>query len=90
MKFTALFLTDALTAATFISSCKKEPVAEAVYTIQLNECATASKNITICFDSLVEDSRCHSDVECIWQGVANCQIFFASKFTGNSILPGQW
>ena len=41
--------------------------------IQVNKCQTYTidnQNITLCLDSITQDSRCPIDVVCIWQGLA--------------------
>jgi hypothetical protein len=45
--------------------------------IELNHCADTTINgqsFQICFDSLVSDSRCPANVECIWQGEATVKL----------------
>lgn len=43
-------------------------------TVQINKQKTVTKNLTIKFVSLVEDSRCPTDTKCIQAGNARIQI----------------
>jgi hypothetical protein len=62
-----------------IVSCDK-PVENVQYTspfIELYHCADTSINgnsIRICFDSMVRDSRCPLNVNCVWQGEATIKL----------------
>jgi hypothetical protein len=45
--------------------------------INVNNCTSTkinSQNITVCLDSVLNDSRCPDGVECIWAGVAYCRF----------------
>ena len=62
-------------------SCKKETTTTTTsdITATLGNCKTQScenKNYEICFDSLLEDSRCPINANCIWQGVARAKFRF--------------
>jgi hypothetical protein len=63
---------------TFIS-CDK-PVEETQYqfpVIEINHCADTTINgnvVRICFDSLIRDSRCPINANCVWQGEATVKL----------------
>ena len=60
-----------------ISSCRKNTVIESSG-LYLNTCTLKTFNtetINICFDS-INDSRCPSDVTCVWSGVAIAKFTF--------------
>jgi len=60
-------------------SCDK-PVEEIGYrfpVIEINHCADTSLNgqtVQICFDSLISDSRCSANANCVWQGEATVKL----------------
>lgn len=63
-------------------SCKKSREYEGTG-LRENSCKTLNiggQNVNICFEELVEDSRCPANVNCIWQGVAKGRF----KFTVNN------
>lgn len=43
-------------------------------TVKINEQKAVDKNISIKFVSLISDSRCPADVECVWAGNAKLKI----------------
>jgi hypothetical protein len=69
-------------------SCKKETTeqtekATAVtneFSVNLGSCISATNvantNFKICYDSLISESRCPSDVVCVWAGVALVKLSF--------------
>lgn len=42
--------------------------------IRLGENKNIYKGLTLTFDSVITDSRCPINVECIWQGFANIKL----------------
>jgi hypothetical protein len=62
-----------------IASCDK-PVESLDYispSIKLYQCVDTNLNgttVQLCFDSLVQDSRCPSTATCIWQGEATVKV----------------
>lgn len=50
--------------------------------VALHECSQQSVGPYICFDSLLTDSRCPKDVECVWKGTALIKVTFSEM--GNS------
>jgi len=85
MKKAALFFTLIMATTIGIISCKKESVNETTYTIKVNECTTAAgENFTVCFDSLITDSRCPINAICVWEGFALAK--FSLHQNGN-IIP---
>ena len=56
-------------------SCSKKDIElrEGILKIGVQQCAAGnigSDNLTLCVDSVLEDSRCPADVVCVWQGRA--------------------
>ena len=56
-------------------SCSKKDIElrEGIIQIGVQKCAEGnigSDNLTLCVDSVLEDSRCPSDVVCVWAGRA--------------------
>ncbi len=50
--------------------------------VALHDCTPQAVDPYICFDSLLTDSRCPKDVECVWQGTALIKVTFSEM--GNS------
>ena len=80
-------------------SCRKSnTIDEQLLRIPLGTCsqkAMGSSPLTICFDSVIQDSRCPLNVVCIWQGVAEARFWalinnqsYAFTLSSNTILPG--
>lgn len=76
-------------------ACKKSAqlnataTATATATIKLGQCfqqGTGSKAISLCFDSVVNDSRCPKNTECIWKGIALAKFTFSSDNHTNSFI----
>ena len=63
-----------------IFSCKKETQTTIdTVTVSLNNCSeypADNQPYSLCFDSLVEDSRCPANAVCVWQGVAKAKFRF--------------
>ena len=62
-------------------SCKKDPTNKEknTITVALNNCSseeTGAAAYQLCFDSLLDDSRCPKNVVCVWQGVAHGKFRF--------------
>ena len=84
MKRAALFFILIIASTIGIIGCKKESLNEATYTIKVNECTpSAGENFTVCFDSLITDSRCPIDAICVWEGFALAK--FSLHQNGNVI-----
>jgi hypothetical protein len=74
-------------------SCKKESAGQKENVVQdvsvtLNNCISLSTitnpNFSICYDSLVRDSRCSEPVLCIWKGEVTVKLLFKQS---NNIIP---
>ncbi len=87
MRLIAIFLSTVFTLA-FITCKKNIPLNDNTKKIQLNSATptfwkncgeTNHKNdqLKICFDSLLQDSRCPIGALCIWQGTAVVKFSFA-------------
>ena len=68
-------------ALVLLFSCRKETTSTNTntITITLDSCssqATDTQNFQICFDSLLEESRCPANANCIWQGAAKAKFRF--------------
>jgi len=72
-------LPSLLVLAITLISCGK-PVEERVYQfpfIEINHCGDTVLNgqtVQICFDSLLSDSRCPANANCVWQGEATVKL----------------
>jgi hypothetical protein len=69
------FVPAAVTGFIFLAliSCKKDPELRASSSVPWKDCSefeNKTDHITVCLDSLVEDSRCPVGAVCIWQGTA--------------------
>lgn len=45
--------------------------------IRINDCTNITvngNNLRLCFDSLIQDSRCPMNTNCVWQGAATVQL----------------
>ena len=64
----------------FFISCKKETISTDVdITVSLDNCAEQTSDTVqyrLCFDSLLEDSRCAINTNCVWQGAAKAKFRF--------------
>ncbi len=81
MKFLYSALAFVLCAG--ILSCKKD-IQYSQGLIDIGTCSNrtiGSKTVQICFEELLEDSRCPANANCIWQGVARAK--FLMKLNGN-------
>lgn len=66
-----------------IFSCSKSSDERSI-TVDVNTCTDVSmgKGLKVCFDTLLEDSRCPANTICVWQGAARAQF---RVFTGQQI-----
>jgi hypothetical protein len=69
------FVHKGVTAFIFLAliRCKKDPGLRASSSVpwkDYSEFGNKTDHITVCLDSLVEDSRCPTGVVCVWQGTA--------------------
>ena len=68
-----------LVLAIALISCDK-PVEEIVYhfpVIEINHCGDTLINgqtVQICFDSVISDSRCPANANCVWQGESTVKL----------------
>ena len=66
----------------FFVSCDKEPVSLNENYIPVNKCQSYNQDgekLTLCLDSIVQDSRCPINAVCIWQGVAVARFTVDTK-----------
>jgi hypothetical protein len=78
MKVSMRFVNILLAVSSFLLfSCKKNLQLGSSSFISWNDCSeTRSDQIKICFDSLLEDSRCPKGAMCFWQGRAVAKFSF--------------
>jgi hypothetical protein len=85
MKKITIILATIVCTVSFIISCKKQSEATTTLPYLIKDSilinVDSCKNIThnnincnICFDTLLNDSRCPIDAICIWQGVAQTRF----------------
>lgn len=59
-------------------SCKKTaPETLGTLTVEMEQCVQQTDGrdrLTLCLESLVEDSRCPADAVCVWQGLARARF----------------
>ena len=85
MRNAIFFFVLIMTTAFLIIGCKKAAVKyDGRTNLKLNECTVQGKNFTICFDSLITDSRCPYNEVCLWAGVAIAKF---SLNQNNTTLP---
>lgn len=68
-----LFVSLAIASITIIASCKKTATLDKQETFRQGQCKeykNAGTNVKLCFNELVEDSRCPVNAMCIWAGAA--------------------
>ena len=66
----------------FFVSCDKEPASLNENYIPVNKCQSYyqdGEKLTLCLDSIVQDSRCPINAFCIWQGVAVARFTVDTK-----------
>jgi hypothetical protein len=63
-----------------IGSCTKSKTTAEENLIVLGNCSTTNEDLpTVCYDSLITDSRCPSDVICVWAGVAIVKLSMSTS-----------
>lgn len=72
-----------------LNACKKSVGAgsETSLNIALHDCANnifSNNQVRLCFESVIQDSRCPANAMCIWQGMAVCKFSF---FTNGKSYP---
>ncbi len=93
MKLAGLFL-----LVLVIPNCSKQKADNPPF-VKLNECGNyvySNETTRLCFDSVVNDSRCPANAICVWEGTAVAQFTFHKqnetyplKLATNAI-PGQF
>ncbi|MBC7889276.1 MAG: hypothetical protein H7Z13_15470 [Ferruginibacter sp.] len=64
-----------------MAACKKQTHPLNENYIPVNKCQSytiSGNTVTVCLDSVIQDSRCPADAVCIWQGIA------AARFAVNT------
>ncbi len=85
MKKAISFFTILIFATLFICSCKKQTATiNGTYNIKLGAWVSLNKNVSICFDSLITDSRCPANAFCLWGGVAVAKFSYRQN---NTVMP---
>lgn len=81
--FTLKSLPLLLLALLALSACREDPVCPLQvgvgepFTLMKGECATVDRTLRVVFDSVLEDSRCPTDVVCVWEGNAKVGLSWA-------------
>lgn len=67
-----------IVALGLVTSCRKshDPKKDSIQLNQCKEYKFGSETVNLCFDQLVEDSRCPVNLMCIWEGVAKANFTF--------------
>ncbi|HEY0354937.1 MAG TPA: hypothetical protein VGC29_01965 [Flavisolibacter sp.] len=68
-------------------SCKKDLESQQTM-VELNQCSEktfGSETVKICYEAIVEDSRCPANANCAWQGVAKARFTIEVNGTGKTI-----
>lgn len=69
------------------SKCKKMHLADVnVQSVILHKCTSKSAQGHICFDSLLEDSRCPRGAVCVWSGTALIGVTFHETSRAHSFV----
>lgn len=84
MKSNSIYLLAFITGIIFFISCKKINPQLSNNTVTLYTCSAKTIEPYICFDSLIQDSRCPTGGECVWQGTAQIKISLHER---NHIYP---
>ena len=87
MKYTITILFAAMLFV-LVSCEKQEVVLLNENFIPVNECqsyAIDKQDLTVCLDSVTQDSRCPIDAVCIWQGIGITRFKFTTKNTDHLI-----
>jgi len=75
MRFVHTLLAGSIFLVLF--GCKKSLELGSSSFVSWNDCSqNRSDHIKICFDSLIEESRCPTGAECFWQGRAVVKFYF--------------
>ena len=87
----ALIVLSAVCAVA-LASCEKASSSNSDYPyVYLNECITKNFNsgpVGLCFDRVLSDSRCPTDVVCIWQGTATAEFTFTESGNNHPLKLG--
>lgn len=75
------------------AGCKKNPLSVGlgeVFTIGVGENAQISgEDLDITFDSVIGDNRCPQNVNCVWEGIASCEITITYQGNNYSLALNQ-
>ena len=80
--FISILLFITLTA--FVNSCSKSgnELREGTIELKFSDCEKgniAGDDLKLCFDAVVNDSRCPANTVCIWQGAATASFSFTKN-----------
>ena len=73
-----------VTLTAFVNSCSKEGdnLREGTIELNLSDCENgniAGDNLKLCFNAVVNDSRCPANAVCIWEGAATASFSFTKN-----------
>ncbi len=79
--FTYIIIAALCSCAANNATVKSAPVNDAAFSLKVHETKTisGSGDMYIRFDSVLSDSRCPKNVQCVWQGVATAQLLIGNK-----------
>lgn len=58
-------------------ACQKKAAGDGTLSVRMRDCAARSfdgETVRICYDSLLQDSRCPTYAVCVWAGVAQVKL----------------
>jgi hypothetical protein len=80
----SLLITAMIACIGLLYACERSEIdtPERTLTISLHKCSNpvfSGTRVSLCFDSVVTDSRCPANAMCIWQGYAACKFSFSAN-----------
>jgi tRNA nucleotidyltransferase/poly(A) polymerase len=92
------FIKLGILLALALPACKKELASPERLTVKLEECVqrkSGNEALQLCFNTLVQDSRCPINASCVWEGVAIARFTLLLngqehqlELATNNVLPG--
>jgi hypothetical protein len=78
-----------ISAALLMFSCSKPTQPCPPNTVKLEQCLLKNlqgQNVSLCFDKVIEDSRCPINAECVWAGRALAKFTFTANNHSQSFV----
>lgn len=77
MKFLPIKVLAVLTIPFLFAGCKKSDfIRDRNIGVDLHRCSDIAEGLSICFESLITDSRCPEGAVCVWSGDAVVRVKF--------------